>query len=222
MRLHHWATSLLATAAIPYLLVSGARQAGLVTHLKGNGSGERLVYARCPSGRQPEISKQLRNVLPGFVLQETVEEASGELVLIWRDGAFADLEKAGNIEVENIGIWQEPLSLFSKHKWQEVIEFDRAGATDVEVEGAELAQLRYLVRMPGSIVRTNPPAKTDGNRAQWTVRVKDEPQTFIAESRSLRWPYLLLLIFVGLFVVVKGSGLARRIVKKIPRRPRRI
>ena len=213
---------LFTVAAIPYLLLSSSQQAGIVTHLYPDGSGERATYARTAAGRAPEVAGLLRDAMPRADLSRNVQEAEGKRSLVWRDGQFADMNKVGEVETTSPGIVQSPMSIYTVHTWKETLSFDRGDATDIEVEGMEQAEMAYIVRMPGTITTTSPPAQLEGNKAQWTVKVTDKPQTFTAESRSVRWSYIALLAYVLLFVVVKVLMALPGLLARVPRKPRKI
>lgn len=209
-------------AAIPYLLLSSSEQAGIVTHVDPDGSGERLVYARGATARAPEMSRHLQALLPASDWNRTELEAGGERTRLWRDAQLADLSRVGDVQVERTGILHSPLSLFTYHTWKETLTFDRGEATDVEVHGKGLARLTYVVRMPGTVLSHSPPGEVEGNRVEWTVAAASEPQTLTVESRSVRWGYLLLWIYVLAFVVVKAAAVAPRLARRVRRKPKRI
>ncbi len=220
---HRHPISFWMASAIPFLLLSTTQQAGIITHVNPDGSGERMVYARAASGRAPEAAKQMRAFLGNADVAQETREGDGKRVLAWRDGIYADLSKAGDIEVGTMGIVQSPLSfLYTTHTWKETLAFDRGDATDIEVHGVKLAELDYVVRMPGKITSATPAGQQEGNRVRWAVKVGSDAQTFTVESRSVRWPYLVLCIYVALFVLVKVGGLVLGIAKRMPRKPRKI
>lgn len=219
---HRRPLGLFTVAAIPYLLLSSSQQAGIVTHLYPDGSGERATYARAAAGRAPEIAGLLRDAMPRADLARSVEEAEGKRVLAWRDGQFADMNNVGEVETTTTGIVQSPMSIYSTHTWKETLSFDRGDATEIEVEGMDRAEMTYIVRMPGKVTTTSPPAQLEGNKAQWTVKVTDQPQTFTAESKSVRWSYVVLLAYVLLFIVLKLIVALPKLLARIPRKPRKI
>ncbi|MCE5218900.1 hypothetical protein LLH03_17940 [bacterium] len=207
-------------AAVPYLLLSASQQAGVITHLNPDGSGERLVYARGAVGRGSELDKYLTRALPGAEFCR--QSSEGGNYLTWRDTNTANLAKVSQAEVTNMGILQSPFSIFSTHVWKEALTFDRGDATEVEVHGQELAQFHYIVRMPGTITTSTPPGKVEGNRVEWEAKIGPEPQTFTVESRTVRWAYLILWIYVLAFVVTKCIAVAPRVLAKVRRKPKRI
>lgn len=211
-----------AVAAIPYLLLSSSQQAGIITHVSPDGSGERCVWARTAAGRYKEASRYLGQTLRASDIARVVREDDRQHALIWRDVHLADLTRIGDAEVTDLGIAQNPLSIFTTHTWKETLTFDRGDATDVEVHGQSLAQLQYAVRMPGAVLNSTPPGKVDGNVVEWSVKVGDAPQTFTIESRTTRWAYLVFWLYVLVFVVMKVVGYAPKVAKRIRRKPRKI
>lgn len=211
-----------SVAAIPYLLLSSSQQAGLVTHVSPDGSGERLAYARTAAGRQREALKHLGQTLPVSDIRRAATEADGQRMLVWLDAHVADLSRLGEIETSHEGILQQPLSIYTRHTWKETVAFDRGDATEVEVVGKGLAELHYVVRMPGRITATTPPGAVDESKVEWMVRVTPTPQTFTAESVSVRWAYLLLWLYVLAFLITKAIVYGPRVAKRIRRRPRKI
>lgn len=209
-------------AAVPYLLLSTSQQAGVITHVFPDGSGERLVYARGTADRASELGKYLDRALPGADWARTVREGSADRVLAIRSAQPANLATVPEVEVKSLAIVHSPFSPFSIHTWSEKLTFDQSGATDVEVHGQGVAELKYIVRMPGTVTQTTPPGKVEGNRVEWDVKVGPEPKTFTVQSRSIRWAYLALWVYVVAFLVVKACAWAPRIARKLPRRPRRI
>lgn len=209
-------------AAIPFLLLSTSQQTGIITHLHPDGSAERLVYVRAAASRADEAAGLIRDYLPAADLHQRVLEGEGERVLAWRDGVFAGLSRVGDIEIGTTSFLQSPLSLYTTHTWKETLTFDRGDATDVEVHGVGLAELTYIVRMPGTITTSTPPAKTEGNKCEWAVKVQEAPQTFTAESRSFRWGYAILWAYVLLFVLVKLIAVLPGFLSKLPRKPHKI
>jgi hypothetical protein len=209
-------------AAVPYLLLSTSQQAGVITHVFPDGSGERLVYARGTADRASELGKYLDRTLPGADWDRTVHEGSADRVLAVRSAQPANLATTPEVQIKNLGIINSPFSPFTIHTWSEKLTFDQGGATAVEVNGQGVAQLKYIVRMPGTITQSTPPGKVDGNRVEWDVKVGSDAKTFTVESRSVRWAYLALWVYVLAFLVVKGCVWAPRVARKIPRKPRRI
>jgi hypothetical protein len=209
-------------AAVPYLLLSTSQQAGIITHVFPDGSGERLVYARGTADRVPEVAKYLERALPGADWTRTVREGSADRVLAVRSLQPANLATVPEVEVKSLGIVNSPFSPFSIHTWSEKLSFDQGNATDVEVHGQGVAELKYIVRMPGTITQATPPGKVEGNRVEWDVKVGPEPKTFTVESRSVRWAYVALWVYVLAFLVVKVCSWVPRIARKLPRRPRKI
>ncbi len=209
-------------AAVPYLLLSASQQAGIITVVDSDGSGERCVYARTATGRAPEVARQLAVALPDADLQRSTAEAEGQRSLAWRDARVCDLSRVGEVEVANFDVVQAPLSLFTRHTWKETVSFDRGEATDVEVSGQSQAELHYVVVMPGRVTASSPPGKVSGNKVEWSVRVSSRPQAFTAESQSLRWPYLVVWAYLLAFVISKGVGYAPRVAGRLRRKPRRI
>lgn len=207
-------------AAIPYLLLSASQEAGIRTYVYPDGSGERAVYARAAPSRAEDLRVQLRKALPGAEVSGTEHEQS--TALLWRDQLPADLSVVGDAECVHEGIIQKPLSPFTTHSWKETVKFDRGDATAVEVQGQGLAKLKYVVRMPGTITSSSPAGKTEGNRVEWDLSIGGQPQTFTVESRTVRWPYLLLWAWVLAFVLSKVAVYAPRVAKRIPRRPKKI
>jgi len=217
---HRRSSFTVTLAAIPYLLLASSQQAGIVTHLAPDGSGERLVYARAATGRTSEAVRYLRQAVPGESREGGRVET--DRVLLWRDSRGANLQRLGDVEVATTGILQAPFSLYSTHTWKESLTFDRGDATDVEVAGKQVAELKYILRMPGKVVSQSPPATVEDNRIEWTVRATTDAQVFTAESRTFRWAYLILLAYVLVFLAVKIATYAPRVAKQIRRRPRRI
>lgn len=211
-----------SVAAIPYLLLSSSQQAGLITHVSPDGSGERLAYARTAVGRQPEVVKHLGRTLPVSDIRRAVSEADGRRVLVWRDAHVADLQRVGDIETTHEGILRRPMSIYTTHTWKETLTFDRGDATEVEVVGRGLAELHYVVRMPGRITTTHPAGAVDESKVEWMVKVTPTPQTFTAESVSVRWAYLLLWLYVAAFLITKAVAYGPRVAKRVRRRPRKI
>lgn len=209
-------------AAVPYLLLSTSQQAGVITHVFPDGSGERLVYARGTADRASELGKYLDRTLPGADWARTVREGSAERVLAVRSAQPANLATTPEVEVKHLGIVNSPFSPFSVHTWTEKLTFDQGGATPVEVQGQGAAELKYIVRMPGTITQSTPPGKVEGNRVEWDVKVGPEPRTFTVQSRSVRWAYVALWLYVLAFVVVKSLVWVPRVARKLPRKPRRI
>jgi hypothetical protein len=209
-------------AAVPYLLLSTSQQAGVITHVFPDGSGERLVYARGTADRASELGKYLDRTLPGADWARTVQEGSAERVLAVRSAQPANLATTPEVEVKHLGIVNSPFSPFSVHTWSEKLTFDQGGATPVEVQGQGVAELKYIVRMPGTITQSTPPGKVEGNRVEWDVKVGPEPRTFTVESRSVRWAYVALWLYVLAFLVVKSLVWVPRVARKLPRKPTRI
>jgi len=217
---YHGRAATLALAAIPYLLLSSSEQAGIRTHVAPDGSGERAVWARSAPGRTDEAARYLATALPTTALRGMAKE--GDSVLIWRDAQVADAASLGEAEATCLGIVQAPLSIFTTHTWKETLKFDRGDATDVEIHGQGLAKLKYIVEMPGTITSQSPPAKVEGNVAEWDVPVGDETAVYTVESRTIRWPYLVLWVWVLLFVISKAIVYAPKAAGKIRRKPRKI
>ena len=209
-------------ATVPYLLLSSSQQAGIVTRVHSDGSGERLVYARGAAGRVPEINKYLGAAFPGSDWNHVGAE-SWDRVLAWRDGQVANLATVGDkVEVQTLGIVEAPLSFRTRHIWKETLTFDRGAATDVEVHGQSLAQFHYVVYMPGKITSSSPAGKTEGGKVEWTVGGGPAPQTFSVEAETIRWPYIAIWVYVLLFLVAKAAVYGPRVAKRIRRKPRRI
>lgn len=206
-------------AAVPYLLLSCSQQAGIVTVVQPDGSGERLVYARAAGGRADEARGHLRKLLPGQALEG---RNVGDEECWYRDTQVANLATVGDVEVANLGIVQKPLSIHTKHVWTETLAFDPGDATDAELHGQSLVQLHYAVTMPGKILSQRPPANVTDNVAEWEVKVGPEPQTFTVESQTVRWAYLALWLYVLAFALVKAAAFAPTIAKQVKRKPRRI
>jgi len=219
---HSSATSLLTVAAIPFLLLSSSQEAGIVTRVNPDGSGERLVYARSAVGRAPDVARYLTKAQPACEQGGTREEAGGQQANQWRWVNPANLDTVGEAEAKTLGVVHEPLSMYTKHTWQETVTIDRGDATDIEVQGQAMAQMTYIVRMPGSVTSHSPVGEVDGNKVTWTVLAKDCPKTFKAESRTFRWGYVALWAYVLLFLLVKIAAVVPRIVRMVPRKPRKI
>jgi hypothetical protein len=209
-------------AAIPYLLLTVSQQAGVVTYVSTDGSGERMVYARAATSRVTEAGRYLHEALPGSDAEGRQADAEGNTALLWRDAQLANLGRTPDSECQTGGIVQQPLSVFTRHTWKETVSFSRGDATDLEVQAQSEASVRYVVRMPGRIVSSSPATSTEGNKAEWEVRVGAEPQTLAAESVTVRWGYLALWVYVLLFLGTKALAVAPRVARRIRRKPRKI
>jgi hypothetical protein len=209
-------------AAIPYLLLTVSQQAGVVTYVATDGSGERMVYARTATSRAPEAARYLHEALPGSDAVSRQAEAEGSATLLWRDTQLANIASTPDAQCETAGIVQNPLSIFTHYRWQETVSISRGDATDLEVAAERDASVRYVVRMPGRITDTSPSASTVGNRAEWQVKVGGPAQTLSAESVSVRWTYLALWVYVLLFLATKALAVAPRLARRIRRKPRKI
>lgn len=215
--LKHW-----ELAAIPYLLLTVSQQAGVVTYVSTDGSGERMVYARTATSRAPEAARYLREALPGSDAQASRAEAEGNRTLLWRDAQLANVASTPEAECQTDGIIQRPFSIYTRYAWKETVSFSRGDATDLEVQAQPGASARYVVRMPGRITSTSPSTSTEGNKAEWEIQVGAAPQTLTAESVTVRWGYLALWAYVLLFLGTQALALAPRVARRVRRKPRRI
>lgn len=207
-------------AAIPYLLLTVSQQAGVITYVSTDGSGERMVYCRAATSRVAEASRHLQEALPQSATER--RSAEGEQTLLWRDAQLADLNRIPGSEAQTLGIVQTPLSIFTRHSWKEEVSISRGDATELELAAQPGAALRYVVRMPGRITETSPGASTEGNKAEWRVKVGGPPQTLSAESVSIRWTYLVMWLYVLAFVASKAVQYAPRVTRRVRRKPRKI
>ena len=218
---HRRPLGLFTVAAIPYLLLSSSQQAGIVTHLYPDGSGERATYARAAAGRAPEIAGLLRDAMPRADLARSVEEAEGKRVLAWRDGQFADMNNVGEVETTTTGIVQSPMSIYSTHTWKETLSFDRGDATEIEVEGMDRAEMTYIVRMPGKVTTTSPPAQLRATSA--VDREGHGPAADL--HRGIQVSALVVCGPAGLRApvhCVEADRCAAQLLARIPRKPRKI
>jgi hypothetical protein len=211
---------ILAYAAIPFLLLTGSREAGIITHVSSDGSGERLVYADAAADRGAEAGRHLRAALPSAEIDRV--DPTGDQALAWRDTRVANIAQVGDIEFAAMDVAQQPWSLFSTYTWKETVTYDPGSATDVEKAGVEKMKLRYVVRMPGKVTDATPPAEIDGNMAEWKLDVSDQPQTITVASQSFRWSWLLPWAWVVGFVVYQVTRFVPGAAKRIPRQPRKI
>jgi len=212
--------NILMYAAIPFLLMTGSQEAGIITHVSPDGSGERLVYARTAADRVPETQKYIQTTLPVAAI-ERVKDESGQK-LVWRDTQAANLANVAEAEFGVMNVIQKPFSFFTTYSWKEKVSFDPGSVTDAEKVGLDKVKLDYIVQMPGKVTNVTPAGETTGNQAEFKLDVSEDPVEVTVEAQSLRWPWILVWAWIIGYIVYRITHIAPKMASRVPKQPRRI
>jgi len=207
-------------AAVPYLLLSMSQDVTFTTIVQHDGSGLRQFVASCLENRKEDVTKRIREASPHYDV-EHCQIGPGQITIIrnWRPTGLDKLTEKG-VSLQITDIAQQPLSLFTYYDWSEQIQIHRDTATEVEKEGQQKAVLRYILQMPGTILpqTLSTGGQVENDRAVWELTGDEEQYTLKAQSRKVRWGYLLILIYVLGFIIFQLVSYTERRIKNRPRR----
>ena len=209
-------------AAVPYLLLSASQSVQLRTIVNLDGSGLRQYTVACLPDRTKEVQKRLLERTGDFDRQSLHREGPNLVITRdWRPANLAvaatDPDATANLQI--VGIMQKPFSVFTEYRWSEELSIYRETATDVETFGEEIATLSYRLNMPGKIVKAKTNADSfEGGAAIWELRADAETYTLTANSRRLRWDYLLVILYILGFIAFQVTDHVSRLFRNHPRK----
>ena len=212
-------TSLLIT--IPFVLLLNSDNVVVSTHMYGDKSGIRRVQATADSSMRDELLKWTREMGRGYYREPV--QMSTDSVDVARSNQVNDLGKAEGVTAGVVDIVQKPLSFVTTYTWEETVRVDFLGNAR-ERAAADVIVFEYRLMMPGEIRSAQPAdAQVDGSRATWKLKPgdlnADDEITVSAEATALRWDVIVLLIYVGGYLVYRIIAF---FVRRARLRPRKI
>ena len=207
-------------AAVPYLLLSTSQSVTFTTIVERDGSGMRQFSASCLEDREADVTKRIREARPHYDVERR-QVGPGQAVIIrnWRPPQLDKLHEEG-VLLQITDIAQRPFSIFTNYEWSEQLKIYRQPAPEVETRGQEIAVLRYVLQMPGTILdkELSLGGRVENGRAVWELTGDKDEYTLKARSRQVRWGYLLILIYILGFVIFQVVSFMERRIKHRPRK----
>ncbi|MFW5867651.1 MAG: hypothetical protein ACOCX2_07525, partial [Armatimonadota bacterium] len=212
-------TSLLIT--IPFVLLLNSDKVVISTHMYGDQSGVRRVQATADSSMRDELVKWTSEMARGFYREPV--HVSTDSVEVARSNQFNNLGALEGVSTGAADIVQEPLSFVTTYTWEETIKVDFLG-NERERAVKDVIVFEYRLMMPGEIQSTQPAAQVDGNSATWKIQPADlgpdgEEITVSASATSLRWDVIVLLVYIGGYLIYRIIAF---FVRRARLRPRKI
>lgn len=212
-------TSLLIT--IPFVLLLNSDRVVINTHMYGDQSGIRRVKATADSSMRDELAKWTREMTRDFYREPV--HVSTDSVEVARSNQVNDLGALEGVDTGVVDIVQEPLSFVTTYNWEETIKVDFLGNVR-ERAVRDVIKFEYELMMPGEIQSTQPVAQVDGNTATWQIQPADlgeesDEITVHATATSLRWDVIVLLVYIGGYLIYRVVAF---FLKRARLRPRKI
>ena len=213
-------TSLLIT--IPFVLLLNADSVIVSTRMYGDESGVRRVRATADSSMRQELVKWTREVARKYYREPI--NLTTDSVEVARSDQVSDLGAIEGVTATAADIVQNPLSFATQYSFEETIKVDFLG-NEREKAAADVIIFEYRLTMPGKIASVQPAgAEIDGGTATWKLKASDlEPDdaeyTVQASSTMLRWDVIVLLAYVGGYLLYRLIAL---FVRRARLRPRKI
>ncbi len=209
-------------AIIPYLLISGSERATLRTTVYLNGSGKRTIEAVTTPDRQTEIARWLRDSGIGSEPVVIVHKPGADTVTIRRSRVAANFQQLGQqVRLYIQDILQSPLTIYTYYRWSEELEIKWDPATKIELAGQPQAYFNYELSLPGRVLPdTLQPAngEVDRGKVTWRLSSAVSQYTIQATSRTIRWGYLLLVLYILAFVTYRVAVYIDRMLAYRPRK----
>jgi hypothetical protein len=212
-------TSLLMT--IPFVLLLNSDSVVVSTRMYGDSSGVRRVQAKADSSMREELLKWTAEMTRRFYREPV--HMSTDSVEVGRSNQFSDLGRLEGVDTGVSDIVQEPLSFVTQYTWQETVKLDYIG-TDQERAAADVIAFEYRLTMPGKIASAQPAgARINGNTAVWTLEAadlgpEDDEFTISASASTLRWDVIVLLVYVGGYLLYRLIAFFLRRARLRPRK----
>lgn len=210
-------TSLLIT--VPFALLMMADNVVISTHMYGDTSGTRRVEAIADTSLVDEIRGWTKEMGRRFHLEPI--HHSTDSVTVARSNQFHDLGATEGVKANASDIVQNPLSFTTTYTWEETIKVDFLG-NKREQELLDAVVFEYRLTMPGTIETANG-AEIDGDNAVWKIKPteldEDDQYTVSATATSLRWDVIVLLVYVGGYLLYRIIAF---FVRRARLRPRKI
>lgn len=211
---HHLRTLWLALrqrglwATIPFALLVNSSLTVLTLTIEPDGSAHRQIsVVAAPYFRQqvPGWAKDVRADADWDMAW--VVNREGDFIYN-RDARIAALPQSGETAALTISdVLQNPLSLYTTYRWREVIGYSYLYDSDSVAAEAISKSLIYEVTMPGKVTNatvtpaTGSKVETEGSKVVFDLAASQGQQTIEVEASRLRWGYLLILAYVGAYVI---------------------
>jgi hypothetical protein len=211
-------TSLFIT--IPFVLLLNSDKVIVSTQMFGDTSGIRKVQATAHSSMRDELLKWTREMARGYD-REPVHLSTGSIEVA-RTRQVNSLGAIEGVSAGAMDIVQMPLSLVTQYTWEETIEVDFLG-NERERAAAKVITFEYRLTMPGEI-QSAPGARIDGRSATWELSPGDlapseDSFTVTASATAVRWDVIVLLAYVGSYLLYRTIAF---FVRRARLRPRKI
>ncbi|MBD3291434.1 MAG: hypothetical protein GF393_00810 [Armatimonadia bacterium] len=213
-------TSLMIT--IPFVLLLNSDSVVITTQMHGDKSGIRRVQATADSSMSDEILKWTYEMARGFY-REPVHKST-DSVEVARSNQVNNLGAIEGVTATAADIVQKPLAFTTTYTFEETVKVDFIG-TEQERAASDVIVFQYRLSMPGQIKSATPAgAEIDGNSCTWKLDPSDleadtDELTVSATATSLRWDVIVLLVYVGGYLLYRIISF---FVKRARLRPRKI
>ena len=212
-------TSLLIT--IPFVLLLNSDRVIISTEMYGDSSGIRRVQATADSSLSNEIQKWTREAARNYDGEPT--HVTTDKVEVERSKQVNDLGAIEDVNARAVDIVQEPFSFVTTYNFEETIRVNYLG-NERERAAAEVITFEYRLAMPGEIQMTEPAAEVNGRSATWKLRAADLGTdngeiTISATATSVRWDVIVLLVYIGGYLLYRITAF---FIRRARLRPRKI
>lgn len=213
-------TSLLIT--IPFVLLLNSDSVVITTKMHGDKSGVRRVQATADLSMADEMLKWTREMARRFY-REPVHKST-DSVEVARSTQVNDVSAIEGVNAAVADIVQKPLSFTTTYTFEETVKVDFLG-NERERAAADVIVFEYRLSMPGQIQSAEPAgAQIDGNSCIWELKPADlEPDSdevvVSATATSVRWDVIVLLVYVGGYLLYRMISF---FVRRARLRPRKI
>lgn len=213
-------TSLMIT--IPFVLLLNSDSVIITTQMHGDKSGIRRVQATADSSMSDEILKWTHEMARRFYREPV--HMSTDSVEVARSNQVHDLGAIEGVSATVTDIVQEPLSFVTTYEFEEKVKVDYLG-NERERAAADVIVFEYRLSMPGQIQAVMPAGgQINGNSCTWKLKPADlEAETgaitVSATATSLRWDLIVLVVYIGGYLLYRTISF---FVRRARLRPRKI
>ncbi len=213
-------------AVVPFVLLLNSSRVALVTYIEPDGSGTRIITAEASAYHQDDLPRWINDVKAGRSWDMTFRNESGDIIEMQRNFRSQALNKLGHdtkLSIKDFA--QNPLSLYTTHEWEEQIEF-RYVDDQLQPMGARAMQkqLIYRVVMPGRVESAfvqpsvGNSVRQEDNTAVFTLDAGQQSHIVRVSSRELRWPHLILVAYILVYIAFRILNLTVYTVRNRPRK----
>ena len=211
-------------ATVPFWLVSNSSQVWMGLTVERDGGALRQIAATVHPELRRELPTWVNKVAAGHPWDAKWQSGDGSSFSYMRDFRTqnANYGEAGQLTITDV--LQNPLSLYTKYTWTEKIDFSYLYATDAAAAEAAKLQLKYVVRMPGTVLEASAqPAlgssvENQGGEATFAISAAEPSTTITVTSSKVRWGYLLVVIYVLGWITLEVFQLLAKLARRRPRK----